>query len=189
MRPQAFAFRARRHALAFKPVIDGNPLTVDSPRILAQPLELAPPSPRLAQAGFVVAHGQRGRTGVQGEPGPAGGSAVQRIAGEALSALRLVYELNGQVFYLDPADAEHIDLASGITLSAPVLGDPVNIQISGPLEDPVWTFTPGPVWLGQAGTLTQSPPESGFLLYVGKAVSATQLIINLNEPIDLGEGE
>ncbi|WP_314407320.1 hypothetical protein [Pseudomonas kuykendallii] len=104
-----------------------------------------------------------------------------------MSALRLVYELNGVVRYLDALDAEHIDLAAGITLTAAAQGAPINLQLSGPLDDSAWSWTLGPVWLGAEGALTQTPPAEGFLLYVGAAVSPTRIIINIDQPIELAE--
>jgi len=134
---------------------------------------------------LVVAHGQRGSAGREGPPGPAGGSAVQRIAGESLSALRYCYERAGQTFVLDFADRNNIDLAAGLTLSAADRGGLVNLQLTGPVDDLLWSWTPGPLWLGAAGALTQQPPTTGFLLQVGTAVSPTRIILNPSQPIEL----
>lgn len=133
----------------------------------------------------VVGTGGQGPGGPPGEPGPAGGSSVQRTAGETISALRLVYELNDQVFYLDAADGEHVDLVCGVTLTSATTGQPINVQSSGPMDDSAWSWAPGPVWLGADGLLTQAPPEAGYLLYVGRAVSSTRLIINIDQPVEL----
>lgn len=146
-----------------------------------QPLAGAP-SGRL-----VVAHGQRGFTGQVGPPGPAGGAAVQRVAGETLSALRMVYELNGQVFLLSAGDAAHIDLLLGLVLTAAPAGAATKIQLFGAVDDAAWAWTPGPVWLGTNGVLTQAPPTSGFDVRLGTAVSATRVILNIEEPIWLEE--
>lgn len=129
--------------------------------------------------------GEQGPPGRQGAPGPAGGSSVERVAGEILSALHAVYEWNGQVFTLDYRDAAHIGLLSGITLTAAQLGSPINVQGLGPLEASGWSWQPGPVWLGAAGALTQTPPADGFDVLIGAAVSATRLLINLQPPIEL----
>ncbi len=135
----------------------------------------------------VTAAGGQGPPGRKGEPGPAGGSAVQRIAGEQLSALRVVYEWAGVVRYLDLQDAEHIDQVAGITLTAAEQGELVNLQLSGSLDDDTWSWQPGPVWLAAAGTLTQVPPLDGHLLFIGTAVSPTRIIINIDQPIALAE--
>jgi hypothetical protein len=129
--------------------------------------------------------GEQGPAGRPGQPGPAGGSAMQREAGETLSALRAVYELDGQVFYLDYRDSDHIELLLGITLNAGQLGEPLNVQRSGVLDDAGWSWVLGPVWLGAAGALTQAPPSDGYHLLLGAAVASTRLLINLQPPIKL----
>lgn len=135
----------------------------------------------------VTAAGGQGPPGGRGAPGPAGGSAVERIAGEQLSALRVTYEWAGVVRYLDLQDAAHIDQVGGVTLNAVEAGEAVNLQLSGPLDDAAWNWQPGPVWLGPGGTLTQTPPLDGYLLFIGKAVSPTRIIINIDQPIALAE--
>jgi len=132
----------------------------------------------------VILAGQRGPQGV-GIPGPAGGSAVQRTFGETLSALRAVYELDNQVFALDYRDDEHIDLLLGITLTAGALGQVGNVQRSGAIDDAGWSWTPGPVWLGANGALTQVSPVDGYDVLIGSANSATRITLNLQDPINL----
>lgn len=134
---------------------------------------------------LVVTVGEQGPPGLPGEPGPAGGSAFQRTAGETLSALRAVYELDGVVRYLDSQDAEHIDLLLGISLTAADIDQPLNVQRSGVIEDGGWTWKLGRVWLGIAGALTQTPPVDGFDVLIGAAVSATRITLNIQDPIFL----
>lgn len=133
----------------------------------------------------VVTVGEQGAPGRQGIPGPAGGSAFQRVAGQATSALVAVYEIDGAVYALDYRDALHADLLVGITLTAADSGAPINLQSAGPLDDASWSWTPGPVWVGVDGRLTQTPPDEGIDLLIGAAVSATRIQLNLHRPITL----
>lgn len=133
----------------------------------------------------VIAVGGQGPPGRQGIPGPAGGSALQRLAGEVLSALRVVYELDDKAFILDPADGDHVALILGITLTAADIGNPLDIQRSGAIEDSTWRWQPGRVWLGAGGSITQTPPVTGYFVQLGAAVSATRIILNLQDPIEL----
>ncbi|WP_462382329.1 hypothetical protein [Pseudomonas sp. Marseille-QA0892] len=153
--------------------------------VAGQPFALVV-EPRAAPA-VVVAAGNQGPAGPRGVPGPSGGSAVQRQAGNTLSALRFVYELNGAVRYLDYSDSENMDFALGLTLTSAAEGQQIDIQLSGSVDEPSWSWMPGPVWLGTEGFLTQSPPHEGFLLYVGSAVSPTRLILNIDQPIELAQ--
>lgn len=126
-----------------------------------------------------------GEQGPPGPPGPAGGASVQRLAGSELSALRAVYELNGQVFALDYRDTEHIDLLLGVTLTAADQGHPVNVQRLGAIDDDDWSWQPGRVWLGADGALTQNPPTDGFDVLIGAAVASGRLLLNLQDPLEL----
>lgn len=135
----------------------------------------------------VVAAGLRGPKGPPGEPGQAGGAAFQRLAGETISALRAVYELDGEVYVLDYRDGDHVDLIIGISLTAAPAGQLINVQRSGVMDDANWSWTPGRVWLGAGGALTQMPPADGYDVLIGSAVSATRITLNLSEPIDLEE--
>ena len=160
--------------------IEGDP----PPLVIEHLLEYAvtvEPAPDV----LVVTVGDQGPPGVPGIPGPAGGSALQRQAGETLSALLAVYELAGQVFALDANDGDHIDLLLGITLTAASLGQPLNILRSGVIEDAGWNWTPGRVWLGIDGALSQTPPTAGFDVLIGAATSATQITLNIQDPITL----
>lgn len=131
--------------------------------------------------------GEQGPPGRPGIPGPAGGSALQRDAGEVISALRVLYELDGAVYALDYRDAEHVDLLLGISLTSAMSGEQLNIQRSGVIDDAGWSWMPGRIWLGAAGALTQTPPSGGFDVLIGSAMSATRITLNLSEPIDLEE--
>ncbi|QEY62556.1 hypothetical protein FXN65_10890 [Metapseudomonas lalkuanensis] len=133
----------------------------------------------------VIAAAEQGPPGPQGIPGPAGGSSLQRLAGEVVSALRVLYEVDGEVFALDYRDAEHIDLLLGVSLTAADAGQPLNIQRTGVIEDVGWSWQPGRIWLGIDGQLTQTPPVDGFDVLLGAAVSATRITLNLQDPIDL----
>ena len=124
-------------------------------------------------------------SGDQGPPGPPGGVVIQRSAGHLISALRVVYEASGLVYVLDYRDAAHIDLLVGITMTAADEGAPIAIQRAGEISDSGWAWTPGRVYLGAAGQLTQTPPETGYSVLIGSAVSATRILLNLQDPIEL----
>lgn len=144
---------------------------------------VTPPQPQTA----VVVRGVPGPRGPQGEIGPAGGSAFTRQSTGALSALRVVWEDdNGVVRPLDAHDDEHIDLVCGLTLTAaPTSGD-VTVQRSGPVDESAWSWTPGRVYLGADGSLTQTPAEDdGYDVLIGYAVSPTRLYLDIQDPIHL----
>lgn len=129
----------------------------------------------------------RGVPGPRGEPGPAGGTAFTRQSTGPLSALVVVWEdEDGNVAALDYRDDDHIDLICGITVSATAGGD-VDVQRAGQLDDASWNWTPGRVWLGVNGALTQTPPADGNDVLIGYAVSPDRIYIELQDPISLEE--
>lgn len=156
-----------------------------------QPHAIGYPEPHLVQVPdsappLVVVGAEQGPPGPPGQIGPAGGSAFTRQAGQALSALQLVYEAAERVYPLDALDGAHIDQVAGLTLTAAQEGEPVDVQLAGPVDDMSWHWTPGPLWLGAAGALTQQPPAAGYCLQVGAAVSPTRIILNIAPAIELG---
>lgn len=134
---------------------------------------------------FTAVGAVAGRRGPIGEPGPAGGSTLQRAAGELISALRVLYELDGSVYLLDYRDAANIDLILGISLTAAGAGETLNVQRSGVIEDSGWSWAPGRVWLGADGALTQTPPTDGYDVLIGAAVASGRLLLNLQDPLEL----
>lgn len=110
---------------------------------------------------------------------------IPRTASGTVSALRGVWELDNVVAPLDYRDAEHIEQIAGITVTSADDGGSISVQRSGPMDDSTWNWTPGVVWLGVDGALTQVPPDDGFSVIVGWAVAATRLNINIQVPIAL----
>lgn len=130
---------------------------------------------------------QQGPPGPPGIPGPASGQVLQRMAGMDTSALLAVYEdMCGAIWPADP-DAESDVLALlGVTVSAAVAGQPIHVQRLGYIDDAAWQLQPGNrVFLARQGRLTQQPPEAGYDVLIGVALSATRLLLNIQDPIEL----
>ena len=135
----------------------------------------------------LLTEAQQGPPGPAGIPGPAGGQVLQRKAGMDTSALLVVYEdLFGSVWPADP-DAESDVLALlGVTVSAAEAGQPINVQRMGHIDDEAWQLQPGKrVFLGGQGRLTQEPPQAGYDVLIGMAITSTRLLLNIQDPIEL----
>lgn len=130
---------------------------------------------------------QQGPPGPPGVPGPAGGQVLQRLAGMDTSALLVVYEdLFGAVWPADPDVEGDVLALLGVTVSAAEGGQPINVQRMGHIDDAAWQLEPGKrVFLGRQGRLTQEPPQAGYDVLIGMAVSPTRLLLNIQDPIEL----
>jgi hypothetical protein len=106
---------------------------------------------------------------------------ITLVAGENLSALRAVTSnSSGQAVYASNDTLANAQVV-GITNGAVTSGANATIKISGILTDANWNWTKGTVYLGTNGTLTQTVPTNGaIVVHVGKALTATQLIIDID---------
>ena len=104
----------------------------------------------------------------------------ESLSGE-LSALRVVVEdEQGKVLYADHRDDSLIESISGITTTA---GTVVVVQRDGFINTSGLGLPVGRVYLRESGTLTPTPPVSGFLVSVGSVTSPNRLYLNISEPI------
>ena len=135
----------------------------------------------------IFAPGPQGIQGEKGEQGDVGSSAVLHTvtAGEILFGHRVVRIANGMAYVTNCLDRNHVGEAIGLTTGAATVGQQVQIQLSGILTEDSWNFFPGRVYLSQTGTLTSTPPTSGFLQLVGRAISPQTILILLPNPIIL----
>jgi hypothetical protein len=106
---------------------------------------------------------------------------ITLVAGENLSALRAVTSnSSGQAVYASNDTLANAQVV-GITNAAATSGANATIKISGILTDANWNWTKGTVYLGTNGTLTQTVPTNGaIVVHVGKALTATQLLIDID---------
>lgn len=121
----------------------------------------------------------------------AGGDSVPKLSYELpslgpVSADRILYaSASGP----DVADKDVIavhDKIIGWTVNAvAALGDMMSIVGEGFIEDTSWTFTPGPIYLGNSGEPTQVAPTTGIRVQVATAITATSIYIDIGVAIKL----
>lgn len=105
-------------------------------------------------------------------------------AGENISTHRVVKrDSDDKLYYADHTDGEgHIVV--GISTHAAVPDDPLNVQTSGPIQFGGWAWTPSlSVFVSTNGTLTQTPPASGYVLSIGRAITTNIIDILIGKPI------
>lgn len=108
---------------------------------------------------------------------------VSLTAGVNLSALRAVTtDANGNAVYASN-DTKNNAVVVGLTSAAATAGNAVSVRTAGIVEDAVWSWTKGPVFLGSNGALTQTAPTGGaIIVQIGRALTTTKLQIDI-EPI------
>jgi hypothetical protein len=130
--------------------------------------------------GPAVARSQAGPlaalVGPPGDAGPPGaGGYVEREAGEALGGHRVArIGEDGLAWYASPAEAEGI---AGITAGAASAGAAAQIVATGELTANGWSWSPGPIYLAAAGTLSQTPPSSGAIVQIGTALGPSAMYV------------
>lgn len=78
------------------------------------------------------------------------------------------------------------DKILGVTItSAAAGGEEVDFVSHGLITDLSFTFIEGPIWLGNAGALTQVKPTSGLLVQIAIAYSATEIVVDIQLNIKL----
>ena len=116
-------------------------------------------------------------------------SVATYTAGIALSGQRaVVLNSSKQLIYATNSDVTHAVKILGITLGAALAGGSIAVQREGVLNEVSWTWTPGlPIFLGDNGALTQTPPASPskFSITLGFAEDATTMLVSIGTPINL----
>ena len=118
--------------------------------------------------------------GVQGPAGPAGTgtSTLSLEAGETLLLGDPVFVNANKLFKASNLLATGV---IGLVTTASVIAGFATATIAGVV--PHSGLTPGVVYFLGAGVITDIPPSIGYIIRVGKAVSANSLILNIEEPV------
>ena len=124
--------------------------------------------------------------GPMGPPGPSPANPYQTYtAGEDIVGRRFVRVENGVALYATHTDTLLYGRVVGISVTSAVNGTDVTVLLSGFMDEPTWTWTPGLIWVGANGALVQTPPTSGIVWPVARATSATRIYIQPFQPIEV----
>ena len=124
-----------------------------------------------------------GAKGDKGDTGESGAVASTLIAGETMnSTVPAMLDGSGTVFIADNTNPAHAGLVIGITAQAATIGNVIDINQGGKLSSVTWTWVAGPIYVG-AGVLTQTLPVTGFIQQVAVALSATEIIVDVQMAI------
>ncbi|MEE8629068.1 hypothetical protein [Methylobacterium ajmalii] len=141
-----------------------------------------PPDPDVI---VVEVPGEQGPEGPPGRDGAAGVGFRLPVGPAALGGHWVVRgSPSGVVFASSDAVADAAQVL-GVTAAAAVAGAPADIIRSGVMTETTWTWQPGPLYLGLNGLMTQTAPSTGFVLQVATAISATTVVVEIDEPFIL----
>lgn len=135
----------------------------------------------------VVAVAEQGPRGIQGPPGPAGGATTLTVGAQPLSGHSAVAaDAAGLLVKADCTVAAQRGAVVGLLANAYAPGDQAVVQTGFTLEHAGWTWTPGPVFVGVAGQLTQSVPAGAvFSQVVAHALAPTIVLVEIQPPINI----
>lgn len=126
------------------------------------------------------------QVGTVGEGGSTEVQTLVRTAGQAVGGHRLVVpDDDGSVVYASHQDVSQPGRPVWLTVSAAVQGAQVNLVAEGPVTESSWAWDEGPIFLGDAGMMTQSPPMTGMVMVVAWALAPTKCVFDPNPPIVL----
>ena len=105
-----------------------------------------------------------------------GGLSVLTAGADIGGHKALMFAVDGSAVYADPFDDDYV--FAGVSLNAGSAGGTVQAMSDGLIVEPSWSWTPlQPVYVASAGVLTQTPPTAGFFHFIGRATSATSLMV------------
>lgn len=135
----------------------------------------------------IVAVAEQGPRGIQGIQGPAGGTTTVTVGATPLSGHSAVaVDAAGLLIQADCTNPAHRGAVLGLLANAYSPGDQAVVQTAFTLEHSGWTWSPGPVFVGSAGQLTQTLPVGAvFSQVVAHALSPTLVLVGVQPPITI----
>ena len=121
--------------------------------------------------------------GPQGPQGPAGTGSAYDIEAQAAGPLQgsrvVALDANDRLIHPDLLNATDGQRVLGIAVNAAsAAGQPVTVRRRGPVSEAAWAWDEGPVFVGIAGQLPQTPVDPGWLCRIGMAINATTVEVD-----------
>lgn len=108
---------------------------------------------------------------------------ISVVASVAIGGHRVI-TMSGE--YADCSNPAHGSAIAGVSLQAVSAGQLLGAQYLGELEELSWNWIIGqPVYLGTLGQLTQTPPATGIIVEIGRPITATRLLIDIQPTLYL----
>lgn len=120
--------------------------------------------------------------------GGSGGSATITAGTGGINAYQVVIidPVSGTSVPADGTNVTHAGLVIGMATENIAEGEDGYVQQSGEIENLAWDLDPGNVYyLDVAGTISKTPPVSGFWQKIGVAIDSVTLALQIGEAIKL----
>ena len=122
-------------------------------------------------------------TPVQGEAYPVTNLSMYRIASQNLEKYRVVRQMgNNGAGYPNTGVYDDAHFVLGVTVEPALAGAGVTVRLVGEIEDPNWSWQPGPLFCGPQGSLVQVPPSGTWQRQIGSALTPTKILVELRPP-------
>lgn len=128
--------------------------------------------------------GEAGTTTIITPPSGGGGGATMLygVSSQPIGGHRVVAAPLTDIQY---ANSSTLFVILGITTGSADAGSQIEIAVEGEIDEPTWNWTPGPVYVGVNGLLTQVAPSTGVVQQIGVALASTKILIRIGPAIKL----
>lgn len=115
-----------------------------------------------------------------------GDVTITVTAAAPIATYDVVAVVMGEAYPASRLTASHLNSVVGIATSSAAATEALVVQTSGEIQNPLWAWTlTGRLFVGVAGAITQTAPDTGFMQRIGKPLSSDTILIDIDEPIDL----
>lgn len=117
---------------------------------------------------------------VKGGVFPITNLSLVRTANTSLQRYRVVKQIGeDHAGYPDVGTMADADLILGVTVETAGVGKSLSIRLVGEIEDLNWNWSPGALYCGFNGELTQVPPSGAWQRQIGAALSPTKILVSM----------
>ncbi len=122
------------------------------------------------------------------DPQAAANIGTVAIAGEIISALRIVYTdpTTSKIFYADKDTTSTIGSLLGVSITSGILDDNINVTTAGIISDSSWNWNmTGNInlFLGANGAIVQGALSGAIVVRVGYAISSTKIMVRIGDTV------
>lgn len=143
-------------------------------------------TPSLQQTAFDVYGRLDGWASATSDNLPEGSQNLYEPVIDAIALTALTYPMivaidgHGNAYYPDLTNDADVCNIAGVTLNAAAIGAAVKVTRSHIFTENAWGWSPGRLYCAQSGGgITQTPPTAGAIVEVGRVITPTSVLIDV----------